>query len=150
MKTKDFINRLDDPKIALAIEEAEKGTSGEIRVFVTARTVEDALAEAEREFLREGMDKTVDRNAVLIYFAPRSQTFAIVGDQGVHEKCGQDFWEGIREHMTPHLKQRHFTEAILAGVRETGEALAKHFPPKAGDRNELPDRVLRDRPQEER
>lgn len=151
MKTKDFIRSLDDQKIASAIGEAEKRTSGEIRVFVTERAVEDALVEAEKEFLKEGMEKTELRNGVLIYFAPRSQNYAIVGDKGVHEKCGQSFWEEISAHMAPHLKQHDYTEAVLVGVREAGEALARHFPCAAGDRNELPNQVLRDRnPGEER
>ena len=145
MKTTEFIKSLDDQKIAAAIEEAEKQTSGEIRVFVTARAVEDALAEAEKEFVREGMHKTELRNGVLLYFAPRSQSYAIVGDKGVHEKCGQGFWDGVSAHMAPHLKEHHYTEAILVGVREAGEALARFFPFQAGDRNELSNRVLRDR-----
>ena len=145
MRTKDFITHLDEQKIAAAIGEAEKRTSGEIRVFVTERAVEDVLQEAEKEFLREGMEKTELRNGVLIYFAPRSQTYAIVGDKGVHEKCGQPFWEGVSAHMAPHLKQNQFTEAILTGVREAGEALARFFPAEAGDRNELPNQVLWDR-----
>lgn len=146
MRTKDFISRLDDQKIAAAIGEAEKKTSGEIRVFVTERAVENPLLEAEREFLKEGMDKTKLRNGVLIYFAPKSQTYAIVGDKAIHEKCGQPFWEELSDHMAPHLKKNEFTEAILVGIREAGEALARHFPFQEGDRNELPNQVLRDQP----
>lgn len=146
MRTKDFVNRLDDQKIAGAIGDAEKKTSGEIRVFVTEKAVEDALLAAEREFLKEGMDKTELRNAVLIYFAPKSQTYAIVGDKGIHEKCGKPFWERISAHMSPHLEMNEFTEAVLVGIREAGEALAEHFPFKKGDRNELPNQVLRDKP----
>lgn len=146
MRTKDFVNRLDDQKIAAAIGEAEKKTSGEIRVFVTRRAVESPLEEAEREFLKEGMDKTELRNGVLIYFAPKSQSYAIVGDKGIHEKCGAAFWEGISAHMAPHLKKNEFTEAVLVGIREAGEALSQHFPFKEGDRNELPNQVIREKP----
>lgn len=146
MKTKEFLHKLDDHRISQEIEAAEKKTSGEIRVYITEKKVENALETAEREFLRLGMHKTEARNGVLIYFAPRSQTYAIVGDKGVHEKCGQPFWEGIREHMAPHLESQDFTEAILVAVREAGEALARDYPCQASDRNELSNQVLRDPP----
>jgi uncharacterized membrane protein len=66
-----------------------------------------------------------------------------VGDQGVHQKCGQKFWEHIAEEMTPLLKGNQFNEAVLYAVREVGTALAKEFPPLPGDKNELPNRVER-------
>jgi uncharacterized membrane protein len=143
METKEFICALDDQRIAEAIATAEKSTSGEIRVFVSESTVDNALLEAEKQFVRMGMAKTAQRNAVLVYFAPKSQKYAVVGDQGVHQKCGQKFWEHIAEEMTPLLKGNQFNEAVLYAVREVGAALAKEFPPLPGDKNELPNRVER-------
>lgn len=144
MKTNDFLHQLDDTRISSAIGEAESKTSGEIRIFVGEREVADPLAEAERQFLRLGMEKTRERNGVLIYFAPRCQTFAVVGDVGVHQKCGCDFWKHITEEMTPLLKEGKYTEAVLVAVREVGGALGKHFPPRGDDKNELPNDVARD------
>ena len=144
METKEFIHALDDNKIAQAIADAEKRTSGEIRVFVTEKPVDNPVPEAEKQFIRMGMAKTALRNGVLIYFAPKSQKYAVVGDQAVHERCGQKFWEQITHHMTPLLKSQQFTGAVIAAVREIGAALAREFPPLAGDKNELPNRVERD------
>jgi uncharacterized membrane protein len=143
MKTKEFLNALDDQQIAAAIGEAEKRTSGEIRVFVDEATVENPVAEAEKQFARLGMMKTAQRNGVLIFIAPKSQKFAVIGDEGVHKKCGQQFWEHITAGMTPLLKEHKFTEAIVHAVREIGGALAKEFPPIANDKDELPNRVER-------
>ena len=143
METKEFLCALDDQRIAEAIATAEKSTSGEIRVFVSESTVDNALLEAEKQFVRMGMAKTAQRNAVLVYFAPKSQKYAVVGDQGVHQKCGQRFWEHIAEEMTPLLKGNQFNEAVLYAVREVGAALAKEFPSLPGDKNELPNRVER-------
>ena len=144
METKQFLRALDDLKIAEAIAAAEKLTSGEIRVFVSEQAVEEPLLEAEKQFARLGMTKTAQRNGVLIYFAPKSQKYAVIGDKGVHEKCGQKFWEHITEEMTPLLKTGAFTEAVLLAVKDIGAVLAKEFPPLAGDRNELPNRVERE------
>jgi uncharacterized membrane protein len=143
METKAFLHALDDQQIAEAIAQAEKTTSGEIRVFVSENAVNEPVVEAEKQFVRLGMMKTAQRNGVLIYFAPKSQKYAVIGDQGVHEKCGQKFWEHITEEMTPLLKAGKFTEAVVLAVKEIGAALGKEFPPVAGDKNELPNRVER-------
>jgi uncharacterized membrane protein len=145
MQAKDFLNALDDAAVVKAIAHAEKRTSGEIRVFVTHKPVEDAVVAARRHFVELGMTKTEARNGVLIFFAPKSRSFAVIGDQGVHEKCGQHFWEHITAKMTPLLKEGKFTDAVVFAVKEIGEVLAKEFPWKAGDRNELPNQVARDK-----
>ena len=143
METKEFIHALDDQRIAEAIAQAEKTTSGEIRVFVSEGVTEEPVAEAEKQFVRLGMTKTAQRNGVLIYFAPKSQKYAVIGDKGVHEKCGQKFWEHITEEMTPLLKAGKYTDAVVLAVKKIGAALAKEFPPVAGDKDELPNRVER-------
>ena len=143
MKTKEFLHALEDQKIAVEIAEAEKRTSGEIRVFVSESAVENPMIDAQKHFVRLGMIKTAQRNGVLIFFAPKSQKFAVIGDDGVHKKCGQQFWEHITEGMTPLLKEHKFTESIVYAVHEIGDALAKEFPPLPNDKNELPNRVER-------
>jgi uncharacterized membrane protein len=144
MKTAEFLSQLDDARIAAAIAEAERNTSGEIRVYVSRHADADALEAAHRRFAQLGMARTRERNAVLLHFAPLTQQFAVWGDTGVHEKCGQDFWNGIAGAMGRDLQAGHFTEAIVNAVRATGELLARHFPRASDDRNELPDTVARD------
>ena len=143
METKAFLHALNDDQIAHAIAEAEKRTSGEIRVFVSESAVDDVIVAAEKQFVRMGMTKTAQRNGVLVYFAPISQKYAVIGDQGVHQKCGQQFWQHITEEMTPLLKAGKFTEAVVYAVREVGTALAKEFPSLPDDKNEIPNRVER-------
>ena len=145
MHTKDFVHLLDEKAIASAIAEAEKRTSGEIRVFVSEREVQDAVKEAENQFVALGMTKTAERNGVLIYFAPKSQKYAVIGDTGVHQRCGQDFWQHITAKMTPLLKEGKFSEAVLLAIREIGEVLAREFPMKADDKNELPNQIIREK-----
>jgi uncharacterized membrane protein len=141
MKPKFFISQLDDAKIVAAIAEAEAQTSGEIRVFISSDQVPEALPEAKRQFTKMGMEKTAERNGALIFIAPKSQTFAIVGDTGVHAKCGEDFWNATAEQMRIHFKENRFTEAVLVAIQNTGAILQKHFPRRADDRNELPNEI---------
>lgn len=143
MKMEEFLSRLDESRVVEAIRAAERRTTGEIRVFVSTREAGDALAHAKRRFEKLGMTHTRERNAVLLYFAPRSRKFALVGDRGIHEKCGASFWaEAVAEVQAP-LQSEHFTEAVVLGVRKVGELLARHFP-GPGESNELPDAVERD------
>lgn len=144
MKDKEFIKHLHDEPIVTAIRAAEAKTSGEIRVFISRREAADPLVAAQQEFARLGMTNTAQRNGVLIFVAPRSRKFAILGDQGVHEKCGETFWREVAAQMTAHFQQGGFTEGIVGAVQKAGALLAEHFPRLADDQNELPDTVERD------
>jgi uncharacterized membrane protein len=144
VKPKEFIDQLDDARIVAAIADAEGKSSGEIRVYVSHKKREDALAAARKRFLQLGMAKTRRRNAVLIYFAPSTHKFAIWGDLGVHEKCGENFWREIVAQMMALLKEGKFTEAVIEAVHRVGDVLAQHFPRESDDQNELPNQIIRD------
>ena len=134
MKTKAFLSTLDHDRITTAIAEAERATSGHIRVYVSHRAREDALAAAHARFRKLGMEKTAGRNAVLIYFSPLARKYAVVGDQGIHEKGGGDeFWKTVVDAtMGPLLKEERYTDAIVAGIEAIGRELAEHFPAAPG------------------
>ncbi len=131
-------------RIVEAIRAAEKVTSGEIRVHVTARLRGEALAEAKKIFNRLGMRRTKHRNGILILVAPKQRSFAIWGDDGIHSKVGDAFWNDTRDAMAAHFTAGRFLEGVLAGVESAGRGLAEHFPYRATDRNELPNRVTGD------
>ncbi len=144
MKPNEFISRLDEARIVGAIAEAERKSSGELRVYISHRKRTDPLAFAQKRFLQLGMTHTRHRNAVLIYLVPRTRQFAIVGDQGVHEKCGEAFWREVSAGISDGLKQGRFTDAILEAIRRVGDVLARNFPRDPDDQNELPDGIVRD------
>ncbi len=146
MKTQEFFGTLHEPRIVQAIRDAEGRTEGEIRVFVANRQLhgEDILARARVEFARLGMAETAGRNGVLFYVVPRERRFAVIGDEGVHAACGQEFWDATAEAMGALFREGKFTEGLEAGLRRAGDVLAAHFPRRGDDRNELPDAVARD------
>ncbi len=148
MKTKHFVAALDHQRITAAIADAEKRTSGQLRVFVSHKVLTDALPTARERFLKLGMEKTVERSGILIFFAPEAQRYAVVGDQGIHERCGGDeFWQTVvGTTMRPLLKEGQFTEAIVQAIGEIGRQLARHFPPRTDGTasNELPDAIEED------
>ncbi len=143
MKAPQFIHQLREPEIVAAIRAAEQKTSGEVRVFISAKDVADPVAAAQEQFTRLGMTQTRDRNAVLIYLAPVTCKFAVIGDSGVHARCGDAFWQELAASMTDHFRKSEFTEGIVQGVRRAGDLLAEHFPRRPDDHNELSDGVER-------
>ena len=144
MRAKEFLNRLHHEHIVAAIREAELQTSGEIRVYVTRKPVDDPVPAAQATFTRLGMEKTKERNGVLIFVAPRVNRFAIIGDSGVHAKCGDTFWVEVRDSMAEHFRKSEFTHGILFGIKKAGSLLSEHFPRRPDDENELPDDIAHD------
>lgn len=146
MNAKEFLEKIDEPAVLAAVREAEHGTSGEVRVFVSRRRLRgrEVTKRAHKEFHRLDMDTTDDRNAVLFYVVPRDRKFAVIGDEAVHAKCGESFWAETAKMLEAEFADGRFTEGLVKGIRRAGELLARHFPKAAGDRNELPDTIERD------
>jgi uncharacterized membrane protein len=143
MRTREFLSKLEHDRIIQAIGEAESKTSGEIRVLIQrGKLKSDPLVAAQRKFHRLGMHKTRERNAVLIFVAPRVHKFAVVGDEAIHQKCGDEFWEHVVEKMRAHFQNEKFSDALIEAVEEIGEVLASDFPKTREDMNELPDDVI--------
>jgi uncharacterized membrane protein len=133
---------VDGDQVRRAIGEAERKTSGEIRVSVTRFFWGDVRKVAEKAFERLGMTSTRDRNGVLIFVVPSRRRFVILGDAGIHEKVGQAFWEKTAEVISARFKEGDFTGGLVHGIREAGVQLAAHFPHEGErDVNELPDDV---------
>lgn len=132
MKQKEFLSRVEHDQIVKAIQLAEKKTSGEIRVFISHREPEDALAAAQKRFDKLGMHGAKERNGVLIYVAPCVHKFAVIGDSGVHQRCGEKFWNALAAEMSGHFKRGGFTEGLVHAVNKAGDLLAEHFPRKPG------------------
>ena len=136
-----FFSRKEKKQITAAIREAEKRTSGEIRVHLTGRSREDILAHAKEIFEKIGMTKTGARNGVLIFLEVKSKRFAVIGDAGIHERVPEGFWDEIAQRMALHFSKNHFADGMIEGIRSTGEKLKEYFPRARDDRNELPDEI---------
>jgi uncharacterized membrane protein len=143
MRTREFLSKLEHDRIVQAIRDVESKTSGEIRVYVQRGKLNvDPLIVAQKKFQRLGMHKTRERNAVLIFVAPRAHKFAVVGDKAIHEKCGEQFWEHVVSGMRKHFQNKKFSSAIVEGIEEIGKLLAAHFPRTSASTNELPDQII--------
>ncbi len=143
MRTKEFLSKLEHDRIVDAIKNAESKTSGQIRVFIQRGKLNvDPLIAAQRKFHHLGMYKTAERNAVLIFVAPRAHKFAVAGDKAIHEKCSEQFWQRLIEGMREHFKNEKFSHALVEAIEEAGKALAAHFPRRSTSPKKLPDDIV--------
>lgn len=129
-------------QIKQAIADAEKQTSGEIRVYVESLCTEDVLDRAAWIFREMGIHRTKDRTGVLVYIAMQSHKLAIIGDAGINKEVTPEFWEGTRDLIISHLRKDDLVGGIVAGVRQVGDLLHDKFPHRKDDKNELPDEVV--------
>lgn len=128
-------------RIQNSVTDAEKNTSGEIRVCVEKTCSDDTLDRAAKYFTQLNMQKTRLRNGVLIYVATVDRKFAIIGDAGINKVVPPDFWDSAKEEMLSHFKYGNLVEGITTGVAKAGEQLKKYFPHLLDDKNELPDDI---------
>lgn len=136
-----FFSRKEKKQILAAVREAEKNTSGEIRVHLEYKTHGPVYGHAQKVFQRIGMTKTAQRNGVLIFLATGNKKFAVLGDVGINEKVPEGFWNDVVVIMQEHFKQNKFAEGISEAILRIGEKLKVHFPYQADDKNELLDNI---------
>jgi uncharacterized membrane protein len=131
----------EQQRIRAAIEDAEKHTSGQIRVCIEKKCTEPVLDRAAKYFHQLNMHKTRLRNGVLIYVATVDRKFAIIGDAGINKAVPDSFWDETKEDMLQHFKYGNIVEGIVTGLAIAGDHLQKYFPHKPDGSNELPDDI---------
>lgn len=124
-----------------AIVQAEAQTSGEIKVHIEPRCEGEVLARAAQVFERLAMHKTALRNGVLFYLAYEDRRFAIVGDAGINAVVPDNFWDNIKVDMQLRFRSGRFTDGLVEGIQKAAHQLARHFPLRENDHNELSDDI---------
>lgn len=136
-----FFTPEEEQRIISAIQQAELGTSGEIRLHLEKQFEGAVLDEAARVFKKLKMHETEARNGVLFFISPAQKSFAILGDEGIDAVVPPDFWKDERDLMQAHFREGAFCEGICKAIELVGEKLKIHFPVKPDDINELPDEI---------
>ena len=143
-KKKNFFTTEEQQLIIDAIHNAERMTSGEVRVFVESKcSYMDAIDRAAELFFQLEMQKTDDRNAVLVYVAMKDRQLAVFGDEGIHNKVGNEYWSTEVKKMISNFNRENYAAGIAEVVKDIGTALTKNFPfNNDTDKNELPDDIV--------
>lgn len=138
---RQFLSDADLEAVAGAVAAAERTTSAEIRVHLDHRCPGDALPQAVAVFERLGMHATAERSGVLIYIAVGDRKLAVIGDRGIHERVGDEYWRQVVDATLGHLRAARPRDGLVQAVRDVGAALESHFPRRGDDENELADDV---------
>lgn len=138
--SKYFTSEQKDAMVA-AIQQAEKDTSGEIRIHFENHTRKAVLDRAAQVFAELKMHKTAQRNGVLVYVALEDHKLAILGDAGINAKVPADFWDEIKNRMVEKFKAGQVCEGVCEAIIAAGQQLKAFFPYQTDDVNELPDDI---------
>jgi uncharacterized membrane protein len=142
-KTEDFLSKTDEQEIVQAIVEAEKNTSGEIRVHIEEHSEKSPLDRAQEVFFELNMNETQDQNGVLFYICVSDKKFAIIGDKGINDAVESDFWDGTKETVIANFKEGNFKKGLVEGILKAGQQLKHYFPYQSDDTNELSNEISR-------
>jgi uncharacterized membrane protein len=135
---KDTISAGDEQLIEQAIQEAEKNTSGEIRVHIENNCDLPVLDRATQVFAYLHMHQTKLRNGVLFYVALKSHKFAVLGDAGINVVVPPNFWQEVTNLVVASFKEGQYAEGLKKGILMAGEQLKTYFPYQGEeDQNEL-------------
>lgn len=115
-------------RIREAIDAAERGTTGRIGVRVVSGRSANALDDARKHFAHARLHEHPHHNAVVFFVAPNARRFAVFGDEAIHERVGEAFWNELVAQMQPHFERADVTGALLHGIARVGEKLREHFP----------------------
>ncbi len=115
-----------------------------IRVRVVPRLAryERAHRAAMRQFLAQGLQNTKDRTGVLIFVSVAERYAAIIADEGINAVVERGTWDAAMADLVTAMKEKRPTEGLVAAIERCGEVLAKHFPPGAINRNEIPNKLV--------
>lgn len=141
LNPKFFLSKNEQENIVNVIKEVEKKSICEIRLHIAKKINGDIIEEAKKVFDALKMYKTKERTGVLFFLAIKDRKFAVIGDEGINRKVGENFWYNIAREMENYFLKNQFGEGIVYGIKEVGKILEEYFPIKQGDVNELPDEI---------
>ena len=141
---RDALSRDEIDRIEAKIAAVERLTSAELRVVLTRSTWLGIKTKARTVFRKYQLDKTAERNAVLLLIDFRNQEILVYGDEGVDSLVGQDFWNDVRDAMVEEFRGGKLADGISIGIRIVGEKLSLLYPPKSSDVDEISNALIFD------
>lgn len=134
----NYLTENDMATIVEAIRTAEDHSTGEIRVHIDSNTESNNAEVAFGVFNTLCKDKTAEKNAVLFHVNFEQKYLTIIGDEGIHEKVHQFFWDRMHDYITGEFSRGNYAGALKNAILETGLELKTHFPVAGENINELP------------
>ncbi|MGH8371978.1 MAG: TPM domain-containing protein [Gammaproteobacteria bacterium] len=115
-----------------------------LHLYLVPRSVKHARASrlAKAQFYLQGVHMTQEHSGVLLFVSLAERYVEIVADKGIHEKLGEAHWQAIIQTFVQQVQNRQVVEGFVTAITACGEAMAKHYPRRADDTNELSDGLI--------
>jgi len=139
--SQNFLDTEQISRIENAIAVAENKSTGEIRIHIAKVLFKNIFDQAVDKFKELGMDKTEERNGVLIFICPDFREFAIIGDKGINDKVGADFWNSTKEIMLENFMHGNMEMGLIEAIAKVGQNLQSLFPSNKPTTNQLPNHI---------
>jgi putative membrane protein len=112
--------------------------------FVGRKRIDEAVRErAVRAFYEKGLYKTRDETGILIFLSLLEHKVWILGDRGIDARISHDIWKSLARDLSRGMREKRACEALCSAISACGAELARHFPRRPDDTNELADDVIR-------
>jgi putative membrane protein len=113
------------------------------RWFISKQEMATRVHEAAfMQFYSSGLYRTRESNGIEIFLSSFERIVVVIGDRGIHEKMGDQHWQSVRDLIIRGIKEKNACAGICEAIENCGKALARHFPHRLDDVNELPDGVI--------
>jgi uncharacterized membrane protein len=137
-----ILSKEQEKTVMNAIKEAETNTSGEIRVHIEDRCkIGDPIKRAIEMFGELHMYETELKNGVIVYVAIKDHKLAVWGDEGIHKKVGQNFWNDVLATLQKYFSAKDYETGLSEAILMIGDKLKEYFPYQYNDVNELSDDI---------
>jgi uncharacterized membrane protein len=142
-----YLSKEDLKDITDKIKNIELNTSGELRLCLKYKTEwhEKKIRTRDlaiREFHKLGMQNTKEHTGILVMILLKDKKFEIIADKGINSRVEKNTWDNIAGELSNHFSAFKFKSGILNLLDKVGSLLAKEFPKKKDDVNELPDDIV--------
>lgn len=137
----NYLTNQEMASLVEAIQTAENCSTGEIRIHIDSNTEDNNAEMAFEVFKTLCKDKTAEKNAVLFHVNFEKKYLTIIGDEGIHKKVHQRFWDVMHDYITTEFAKGKYYEALKSAILQTGIELKKHFPITGENPNELSDEI---------
>lgn len=137
-----ILSEEDTQHLEMKIAAAEQLTSAEFKIIIAKHAWFGARKKALKLFRKYKLDKTRERNAVLLLVLEKDRQLLIYADEGIHSKVGVGRWELIRDKVLAEFSKNEYTEGLGLGIHLIADVLIEHYPFTGHHTNEVSNEII--------
>jgi putative membrane protein len=93
-------------------------------------------------FIENGLHQTREGTGILILLSLFEHRVYVLADHGINHAAPQETWDKVVQMVTDGIHQQRACDALCEAIAFCGDLLAKDFPPRHDDTDELPNMIV--------